>query len=228
MTQPTICHSCVRRDPFTVLDWICMPNGVFQTECMLRERNFGTLGSTEENPSIGTVSRFGGFGSLLANAGGAWKGVAAVVAMIAAALGGYSFKGIGPSSDGSQRISQQLELAQSCLNDGILDCAAHLVEPIARADPDNVQAKKIEEAVKKQQASLIQHPSASNQQEKEVFLTLAGAIIDFGRDCLAERKLSCATGISDLVLKIVPPGFDAGQQVRAEAQTLNEMAHLRR
>jgi hypothetical protein len=109
-----------------------------------------------------------------------------------------------------------------------VDCAAHLVDPIARADPNNDQAKKIDEAVKKQQASLTQHPSASNQQEKEVFLTLAGAIIDYGRDCLSERKFSCATEISGLVLKIVPPDFDAGQQVRTDAQTLNEIAHLGR
>jgi hypothetical protein len=227
MTQPTICQLCVRRDPFTVLDWVCTTYGVFEPECLLRERNFGTLGSTED-PSIGTVSRFAGLGSLLENASGAWKGVAAVVAMIAAALGGYSFNGSGSSSDGSERTAHQLELAQSCLDAGIVDCAAHLVEPIARADPNNDQAKKIDEAVKKQQASLAQHPSESNQQEKEVFLTLAGAIIDYGRDCLSERKFSSATGISDLVLKIVPPDFAAGQQVRTDAQTLNEIAHLGR
>jgi hypothetical protein len=167
-------------------------------------------------------------GSLLANAGGAWKGVAAVVAMIAAALGGYSFNGSGSSSAGSQRIAHQLELAQSCLDAGILDCAAHLVEPIARADPNNDQAKKIDEAVKKQQASLAQHPPAANQQEKEISLTLARAVVDYGRDCLAERKFSCATGISDLVLKTIPPDFAAGQQVRTDAQTLNEIAHLGR
>jgi hypothetical protein len=227
MNQPAICHLCVRRDPFTVLDWVCMSDGVFQTECMLRERNFGTLGS-KEDPSIGTVSRFGALGSLLANAGGAWKGVAAVVAMIAAALGGYSFNGSGSSSDGSQRIAHQLELAQSCLDAGIVDCAAHLVEPIARADPNNDQAKKIDEAVKKQQASLVQPPPASTRQEEEALLTLAHANVDYGTRCLTGGNFSCALELSDLVLKLMPPDFVAGQQVRKDAQVLSDHAHLRR
>jgi hypothetical protein len=232
MTQPAICHLCIRRDPFTLLDWVCMPNGVSQPECLLRERNFGTPGSTPDHTSERSEGAQGsaglkisGLASGLANLGSTWKAVAAGVAIIAATIGGYSVRGSGTASDGSQRTSHQLELAQSCLDAGILDCAAHLVEPIARADPSNGQAKEIDEAVKKRQASLIQSPPASNQQE-EALLTLARANLNYGWDCAKDGNFSCALQFSDLVLKIVPADLDAGQPVREDAQALSKSAHL--
>jgi hypothetical protein len=150
------------------------------------------------------------------------------MAIIGATFGGYSFRGSSTESDGSQRISHQLELAQSCLDAGIVDCAAHLVEPIARTDPNNDQAKKIDEAVKKQQASLVQHPPAPDRQEEEALLTLAHANVDYGTRCLAGGNFSCALELSDLVLKLIPPNLVAGQQVRRDAQVLSDHAHLRR
>jgi hypothetical protein len=235
MTQPVICHLCVRRDPFTLLDWVCMPNGVAQPECLLRERNFGTPGLTPDHTSERSEGAQGsaglkiaGLASGLANMGSAWKAVAAVVAMIAATLGGYSFRGSGTANDGSQIISHQLGLAQNCLDAGILDCAAHLVEPIARADPSNERAKKIDEAVKGRQASLTQHPPASNHQEEEALLALAHANVDYGTRCLTAGNLSCALEFSDLVLSLIPPDFVAGKQVRRDAEVLNDHVHLGR
>jgi hypothetical protein len=150
------------------------------------------------------------------------------VAVIAATIGGYSFRGGGTTSDESQRINHQLELAQSCLDAGILDCAAHLAEPIVRADPNNNQAKEIDEAVKKRQASPIQTPPVSDQQEIEALLELARANVDYGQKCLSVGNFSCAITLSDLVLKILPLDFVAGQQVRTDAQTLSNHAHLKR
>jgi len=109
-----------------------------------------------------------------------------------------------------------------------MGCAAHLVEPIARTDPNNDQAKKIDEAVKKQQASLVQHPPAPDRQEEEALLTLAHANVDYGTRCLAGGNFSCALELSDLVLKLIPPNLVAGQQVRRDAQVLSDHAHLRR
>lgn len=128
-----------------------------------------------------------------------------------------------PNLDQNQKTQFQLELAQGCLDSGILECASHLVEPVVHADTHNAVANKIKADLVIRQAMAASSAMPVTQEQKAL-LSLAAADLQYGTACLTRNNLACATTLASLVLQSIPNDYLPGQQMRRDAESLQDQA----
>jgi hypothetical protein len=241
MNQAATCPTCARTDPVSVVDWLCLAEGRFHANCLLGHQ---ATASSSMAADAGKAKLEAAFLELQARLGttdtryrknaNLWKIVALIGTLLGGAAGGLWFHGTAPvpgpdvtarqalNEDDLQRhkLRLQLELAQSCLDAGLVECAAHLVEPIAQADPSNSLAKKIKADVAARRARSAD--SSTDKLDQNALLPLAEVSLEYGYSCLRAKKVDCARRSATLVLQSIPENYPPGRPLRQRAAMLSK------
>jgi hypothetical protein len=131
----------------------------------------------------------------------------------------------GTRSASADRLALQMELAQSCLDAGIVDCASFLVDKTLKSQPADPAALKVKAVVAARQAATSRAPGETDPAGSQAAaLALADASLGNGQRCIEEKNFDCAHRAAAVVLQNLPDTIAAASRLRQAAERLDKQA----